>query len=117
MTKLNVDEIIKLLQLQPLPVEGGYFGVTYTSNERIEASALPERYTTAHSMAGAIYYLETAEQFSALHKLPSDELYYYHLGDPMEMLFLHPDGSGESRILGPDLQTGQQLQILAPRHS
>jgi uncharacterized protein len=113
----NVEEIIKLLGLQALPVEGGYFRVTYRSDELIQAEALPERYTAARSMAGAIYFLETSEQFSAMHKLPSDELYYYHLGDPMEMLFLHPDGSGETRILGSDLQAGQQLQILAPRHS
>ena len=117
MNNPTAEEIIKLLGLQPLPVEGGYFSVTYTSDDRIEADALPERYTKARSMAGAIYFLETAEQFSAMHKLPGDELYYYHLGDPMEMLFLHPDGSGERRVLGPDLQAGQDLQLLAPRHS
>jgi uncharacterized protein len=50
-----------------------------------------------------------------MHRLASDELYYYHLGDPMEMLFLYPDGSGETKTLGPDLAAGQQLQIMAPR--
>jgi predicted cupin superfamily sugar epimerase len=115
MNKLNTEEIIKRLGLQPLPLEGGYFKVTYTSDDTIEAEALPERYTSRHNMAGAIYFLETAEQFSAIHKLPTDEVYYYHMGDPLEMLFLHPDGSGEIHILGPDLAAGHQLQLVAPR--
>lgn len=116
MKKPTTDELIKLLGLQPLPAEGGYFSVTYTSDERIQADALPERYNNARSLGGAIYFLETTEQFSAMHKLPTDELYYHHLGDPLEMLFLYPDGSGEKRILGPDLMAGQQLQIVALRH-
>ncbi len=115
MKKLSADEIIRHLGLQPLPVEGGYFSVTYRSKEQIRASALPERYTNARAIGGAIYFLETAVQFSAMHSLPGDELYYYHYGDAMEMLFLYPDGSGETRMLGPDLQAGQQPQITAPR--
>ena len=115
MDKLSAEEIISLLGLQPLPIEGGYFAVTYTSTEQIQADALPERYTKARNLRGAIYFMETAEQFSAMHSLPTDELYYYHYGDPMEMLFLYEDGSGEIRILGPDMKAGQQPQLLAPR--
>jgi len=117
MKKLDAEEVIQLLGLQPLALEGGYFSVTYTSDEHINAGSLPKRYTNSRNLSGAIYFLETPEQFSAMHMLPTDELYYFHLGDPMEMLFLYPDGSGEIRILGPDLASGQQLQILAPRHS
>ena len=51
-----------------------------------------------------------------MHSLPTDELYYYHYGDPLEMLFLFPDGSSEIRLLGPDIMAGQRPQILAPRH-
>ena len=115
MKKLSAKEIIEHLGLQPLPIEGGYFSITYTSNEQIQPGALPERYANARAMGGAIYFFETVEQFSAMHRLPTDELYYYHYGDAMEMLFLYPDGDGETRILGPDLQAGQQPQILAPR--
>lgn len=116
MNNLTAEEIISHLGLEPLPIEGGYFKVTYTSDEKIPAAALPGRYTNARNIGGAIYFMETLEQFSAMHTLPGDELYYYHLGDAMEMLFLYADGSGEIRILGPDLLAGQQPQILAPRH-
>ncbi len=116
MNKLSAEDIIKHLGLQPLPVEGGYFSLTYTSDDQIQAEALPNRYKNTRNLAGTIYFMETAEQFSALHSLPTDEIYYYHYGDPMEMLFLYPDGSGETRVLGPDLLAGQRPQLLAPRH-
>lgn len=112
---LKLSEIIELLKLQPLPIEGGYFSVSYTAEEEIPADGLPERYTNNRNLAGAIYFLETEEQFSAMHSLPTDEIYYYHYGDPMEMLFLYPDGSGEIKVLGPDLKIGQRPQILAPK--
>lgn len=114
MNKLSADQVIEYLELQPLPIEGGYFRVTYTSSEQIPAAALPSRYKSSRNIAGAIYFMETEEQFSAMHRLPTDELYYYHYGDPMEMLLLYPEGTGETRILGPDLALGQEPQILAP---
>ena len=80
MEKLSAEEIIRYLGLQPLPIEGGYFSVTYTSKEQIQAGALPERYKNKINLGGAIYFLETHEQFSAMHRLPTDELYYYHYG-------------------------------------
>ncbi len=111
-----MEDIIQELGMQPLPIEGGYFSLSYTSDEQISATALPERYKNDRNIGGSIFFLETAEQFSAIHSLPTDELYYYHYGDPIQMLFLFPDGSGETRVLGPDIMAGQRPQILAPRH-
>ncbi len=102
--------------MKPLPVEGGYYAVTHIADEQLVAEALPTRYKSSRMLSGAIYYLVTKEQFSALHKLPTDELYYYHYGDPMEMLFLGPNGNGERKILGIQLASGQQPQLLAPRN-
>ncbi len=99
-----------------LPFEGGYFAVTHTADERLTAEVLPTRYKSSRMLSGAIYYLVTANQFSALHKLPTDELYYYHFGDPMEMLLLGPEGKAERKLLGMELKAGQQPQLLAPRH-
>lgn len=115
MKKLTARDIVEHLGMKPLPIEGGYYAVNYRSADTLAASALPERYSTDRTMGGAIYFLETPEQFSALHRLPTDEIYYHHYGDPLEMLFLYPDGTGETRILGPDLFADQQPQIVA-RH-
>ena len=109
-------EIIELLGLQPLPVEGGFYKVTHTADEKLQAHQLPGRYQNARDLSGAIYYLVTPHQFSAVHRLPTDEIYYFHMGDPLELLLLAPDGSGERIVIGPDLKAGQKLQVVAPRH-
>jgi predicted cupin superfamily sugar epimerase len=111
----NAETLIQELDLQPLPVEGGYFTVSFTADEKLPPEALPERYELVRNLSGAILFLETPEQFSAMHQLKTDEIYYHHCGDPVEMLFLAPDGTGWTAILGIDIIAGQRPQILAPR--
>jgi predicted cupin superfamily sugar epimerase len=65
-------------------------------------------------MGTAIYYLLEAGTFSEMHVLDSDEMFHFYLGDPVEMLQLHPDGSSAVITLGPDLQAGQQVQLVVP---
>lgn len=114
---LTAEQLIAHLKLEPLPVEGGYFRQTYRSEETIPRGALPMRYPTDRTMGTAIYYLLTADpdSFSALHRLPTDEIYHFYLGDPVEMLLLHPEGRGEQIVLGPDVFGGQRVQFVAPR--
>jgi len=61
-------------------------------------------------MCTAIYYLLTPETFSAIHRLQSDEIFHFYLGDPVEMLQLGPEGKTEIATLGPDLARGMKLQ-------
>src|SRR6185369_1787456 len=63
----------------------------------------------------AIYYLLTPDTFSALHRLPADELFHFYSGDPVEMLQLAPDGSGRVVLIGNDLEAGQRPQVVVPR--
>jgi predicted cupin superfamily sugar epimerase len=112
---LSAKELIALLGLRPLPVEGGYFRETYRSADRLPAAALPARYGADKSAATAIYYLLTPDTFSALHRLPTDEVYHFYLGDPVEMLQLWPDGTGRVVTLGQDLKAGQLVQTVVPR--
>ena len=37
--------------------------------------------------------------FSDMHRLPTDELWHFYLGDPIELLLLYSDGSDELVIL------------------
>jgi predicted cupin superfamily sugar epimerase len=112
---LTAQRLIELLQLEPLPVEGGYFRRTYLAAEMLEVAALPGRYSHAKRLASAIYYLLREEEFSALHRLLTDEVYHLYLGDPVEMLLLGPDGAGETVVLGHDLEAGQRPQVVVPR--
>lgn len=114
---LTPDQLIKMFNLDPLPIEGGLFFQTYLSPETISQQGLPDRYSTGKPFGTAIVYLLTddPDSFSALHKLPTDEVYHFYLGDPVEMLQLHPDGSSERIILGQDLLGGQKVQHVVPR--
>lgn len=111
----TAEELIALLDLRPLPLEGGYYRETYRSTDRLPAANLPARYQTDKAAQTAIYYLLTPETFSALHRLPTDEIFHYYLGSPVQMLQLMPDGSGQVVTLGTDLAAGQRPQVVVPR--
>lgn len=66
----------------------------------------------SRSVGTAIFYLLTPDTFSAMHRLPGDEIYHFYLGDPVEMLQLCPDGTGRTVLLGHDILNGMQLQAV-----
>ena len=118
MKKLTPQDLIKQLDLKPLPSEGGLFTRTYLADEQIPVCGLPQRYPAQERAFGsAILYLLTSDpdSFSALHRLPTDEIYHFYLGDPLLLLNLHPDGSSEKIILGQDILNGQKVQYVSPR--
>ena len=110
---INAEEIISLLSLKPHPEEGGYFAETYRSEEYLSAEALSRG--GPRSLSTAIYYLLTPESFSAIHRLWSDEVFHFYVGDPVEILQLWPDGSGQILTLGPDISSGMRPQVVVPR--
>jgi len=115
---MNINDhrkIIEILDLKPLEAEGGFFKEVYRSKDIIPKAALPTFYNSDRCFGTAIYYLLTPESFSALHKVNSDEIFHFYLGDPVEMLLLYPDGSGQEIILGQDIENGQRLQLTVPR--
>ena len=112
---MTAAEVIAALELRPLPREGGYYRETYRSADVLPAGALPARYDAARSAATAIYYLLTPDTFSALHRLPTDEVFHFYLGSPVQMLQLAPGGRGRVITLGTDLGAGQQPQVVVPR--
>jgi predicted cupin superfamily sugar epimerase len=112
---MTASDLIRLLDLQPHPREGGWFRETYRADERITASGLPSRYTTPRSVGTAIYYLLTPDTISPLHRLASDEIFHFYFGEPVRMLQLFPDGRSKTAVLGSDLAAGQSPQVVVPR--
>jgi predicted cupin superfamily sugar epimerase len=112
-------EMIEALGLQPLSGEGGYYRQTWVSADQLAASSLPARYGRAKPAGTAIYYLVTdaPDGFSAMHRLPTDEIYHFYLGDPVEQLLLYREGRSERVIMGSDLAAGQHVQHVAPAGS
>jgi predicted cupin superfamily sugar epimerase len=112
---MTAEQIIAHLGLAPLPREGGWFRETYRADLEWPAGALAPRHPGARAAGTAIYYLLTPDSFSALHRLPGDEVFHFYLGDPVEMLQLDPhSGAGRVVVLGNDLLAGQQPQAVVP---
>jgi hypothetical protein len=112
----TAKEIIAALDLQPHPIEGGYFRETYRSAGRIPGDCLPGGYVpcSGRSMGTAIYYLLTAETFSEMHRVPTEEVFHFYLGGPLRMLLLFPGGEGREVVIGPDITAGQHPQFVVP---
>lgn len=110
---LTAEQIRELLQMQPHPIEGGYFAETYRGVPNIPQSLLPS-YPGDRAISTAIYYLLTPETFSAMHRVRGDEMFHFYLGDAVEMLQLKADGSGEVILLGQDIAAGMRLQHNVP---
>ncbi|MHC4499197.1 MAG: cupin domain-containing protein [Planctomycetota bacterium] len=107
-------QIIEFFAMKPLLHEGGYYVETYRSPDKIGKAALPEKYAGERNLATAILYLVTPEAFSALHRIISDEIFHFYLGDPVTMLQLHPDATTDIITLGHDILNGQRIQVTVP---
>lgn len=114
MVRLTAAEICKTLGLEPHPIEGGHFAQAYRSAHFVPKEALPPGYSGPRPISTAIFYLLTPATFSELHRLPGDEIFHFYLGDPVEMLQLKTDGTGERVVLGHDLAAGMRLQHVVP---
>lgn len=112
----EVPELIARLGLQPLPREGGWFAPVWRSEERLGGTALPARYGGGERVAGSsILYLLAGREYSALHRLRSDEIWHFHAGDAVELLRLNPTtGAGVWSTLGPAVAAGESPQVVVP---
>lgn len=99
-----LEDLIRAYELQPLPPEGGWFRRTGAGNED----------ATGRPAWSSILLLLTEAHFSGLHRLPHDELWFFHRGDPLELLLLDPHGQAHAAVLGPVHEAGEHLQYRVP---
>jgi uncharacterized protein len=101
------------LALRPHP-EGGYFRETYRAAESIAPSALPPRYDGPRTLATAIYFLLPSDHISVLHRLRSDEIWFFHLGSTLTVTTLDQDGAVREIALGAAIDREERLQAVIP---
>ena len=94
---MNGEEIARLLELEPLPLEGGLFRQIWRDEH-----------------GTAIYFLMRPGDFSAMHRLDGPELWHHYAGAAVEMLLLEPDGEVRRPVLGDDLGAGQRQFVPVP---
>lgn len=114
---LTAADVITTLRLEPLPVEGGLYRRWYVAPDVLRSADLPAAYGEDKPAATAIVAMITADQesFSALHRLKTDELWHFYLGDPIVLVILEPGGASRRVVLGHDLLAGQVPFAVAPR--
>lgn len=108
---MTAAEIVEHLDLRPHP-EGGWFSETWRSEEKIPAAGLPARYGEPRAFSTAIYFLLEAGQFSAFHRLRSDELWFHHAGGALDTWRIDEQGVLHTETLSP---ADARWQMVFPR--
>ncbi len=82
---------INKLKLAKHP-EGGHYREIYRSNEFVHKKSLPGRYSSFRSFSTSIYFLLESNEFSAFHRLKSDEIWHFYEGSILTIYIILPNG-------------------------
>ena len=110
---MTAREFVQHYSLQPHP-EGGWYKQTYKSAELIPHASLPPRFKGDRAFSTAIYFLLAAGDFSAFHRIQSDECWHFYAGDPLEVYIINSGGKLDIITLGNDISKGQLFQFVVP---
>lgn len=113
MYNINTAQLIKEFELLPHP-EGGHYKETYRSAEMIPADALPARFAGDRNFSTAIYFLLEQGNFSAFHKIQSDECWHFYAGAALLVHIIHLNGELETVKLGNNINEGNTFQYVVP---
>lgn len=112
----NAEYWIEQLGLIAHP-EGGYYKETFRSPQILSEESLGQGYAGSRNVCTAIYFLVTSEKPSHFHRLATDEVWHHYAGNPLELVFIHPNGELESKWLGKSEAAHCMPQLLAPAGS
>lgn len=105
---MNKQQFIEKLSLER-HIEGGYFSRTYRSDFTI---SVPYDAKNRCSLSSIYYMLTDDSPLGYLHRNKSDIVHYFHGGSPLTYIIITPDGRLDKKILGADLDKGQQPQLI-----
>lgn len=94
----TAEHYIETLQLLPHP-EGGYYKEIYRANLILPQTALTNEHNGDRNAMTSIYYLLQYGDFSALHRIASDELWHHYDGGPLTIYELTPEGELVRHVL------------------
>ena len=112
-TTKNATQWIEALNLEPHP-EGGFYRETHRSRDRLHGIHLPERYGSSRTFSTVIYYLLRSQDISHLHKLKSDEFWFFHTGSPLIMHCINANGEYSTIRLADDGSPTAEFQAVIP---
>lgn len=107
--KPAADYFVQHLNLLPHP-EGGYYKEMYRAAE----SFIPKGFDSERQLCTAIYFLISKDNFSALHRIKSDETWHFYGGEALEVIEMDGRGEVKRTLVGPDLAAGEVFQYTVP---
>jgi predicted cupin superfamily sugar epimerase len=90
-------------------VEGGSFKEIYRSELMLSQLALTPHHHGDRNAMTSIYFLLQHGDFSAFHRIASDEIWHFYDGSPLCIYEITVDGTLVKHLLGKDIDKGQQL--------
>jgi uncharacterized protein len=109
--KADADYWIQTLQLMP-HIEGGAYSQTYRCNLSISQNNLPQTFHGPRPASTAIYFLLKKNQFSAMHRIASDELWHFYFGDSLIVYEIDAAGKLTEHLLGNNPANKEQFQCV-----
>lgn len=114
---MDARDLVESLGLLPHP-EGGFYKETYRAADLLPKAALAGlgegRFGGDRVASTAIYFLLREGEFSALHRIASDEVWHFYAGSPLTIVCLYEDGRREDLLLGLDFARGAAPQHVVP---
>ncbi|MCB5363814.1 cupin domain-containing protein [Pusillimonas sp. CC-YST705] len=100
--------LIQAMGLAPHP-EGGHYRETYRSTQRVMRPDGASRHAGT-----AIYFLLATGEYSAWHRIASDEIWHFHAGSPLRIHVLHKGKLATLHLGHPVELPGAQFQHVVP---
>ena len=110
---MTAENLIAHYSLLPHP-EGGWYKESYRSTNHIIQSALPSNFTEGRVFSTAIYFLLEQGNFSAFHKIKSDECWHFYAGQTLLVYVINSEGKLDIIKLGSDIENGEVFQYVVP---
>jgi predicted cupin superfamily sugar epimerase len=113
MSSITADQLVQKYTMLPHP-EGGYYKETYRCIQTIPQQVLSRKFAGERNISTAIYFLLEQGNFSAFHKIKSDECWHFYTGGSMNVYVIHINGNLETIKLGNDISHAQTFQHVVP---
>ncbi len=103
---MRIETLIEELHLNPHP-EGGYYSETYRSAKTLTTP------NGARNLCTCIYYLLTGDDKSHFHRIKSDEHWFFHQGEAIELNIIQ-EGTLTQVLLGNKFDKGEIPYTVVP---
>jgi len=113
---MNAEKWIKYLDLKPHP-EGGFYREMHRANSIIPNDIPGSEFKGGRNYYTSIYFLLKDDQVSHFHRICSDEIWTFHIGEPLEIHLIEKSGLHRILKLGLSIENDEIPQHMVPANN